>query len=143
MPIKHNLTRYDVLKDQVRRLPSSGETSYTEADRLLKDIAVIVASFSSGQSWRTHRELVLAVPNFSSSEVREEYLEAKSQKWKNISSFDIGEVAQKSVSQFKFGRWLYYNVERGEQDRLKRAWCRLNEITSRDEDIEEMISSQK
>ncbi len=144
MPIKHNLTRYDMLKDQVHRLASKNEQLYTSSDRALKDMATIVAAFSSGQSWRTHSEVFLrGTSDLSSQEIREEYAAAAAQKWKTVSSFDIGEVVEKGVSDDRFRRWLYYNVPRAKHEAYCIAWNELNKKVERDGGIEELVSGAK
>ncbi len=139
MPIKHNLTRYDVLSGQMQKVACKDEHVYTAEDRMLRDMATIIAAFSSGSSWRTHRELTTGgCADFSSPEVKEEYAVAKVQKWKGVSPFDISELAQKGVSQFKFERWLYYNVDGARHESYKKAWAKINEMVGRDIGMEEL-----
>ncbi|MCL5423497.1 MAG: hypothetical protein M1385_00230, partial [Candidatus Marsarchaeota archaeon] len=57
MPIKHNLTKYDKLRDQIHRLSQKKEGEYGVGDELLRSTAVLIAAFASGQSWNTHRAL--------------------------------------------------------------------------------------
>lgn len=144
MPIKHNLTRYDVLKDQVHRISCKDERLYSDGDRLLKDMAAIVAAFSSGQSWKTNREILNhGSADLSAQEIKDEYVLAADQKWKAISSFDIGEVVENSISDERFRRWLYYNVPRERHGSYCAAWGELNRKVGRDEGIEELVSGAK
>lgn len=139
MPLKHNLTKYDKLKERMHRTLTKDERTYTGEDRLMRDMATIVASFASSKSWKTHRELAESrSPNFAMADIKEEYAEAYSQKWRTVSPFDISEVMQNSISEFKFEHWLYYNVPSDRHDSYKEAWSNLNELIDEDDGIEEM-----
>lgn len=139
MPLKHNLTKYDRLRERMHKTITKEETAYTGEDRLMQDMATLIVAFSSSKSWKTHREMVESTtPNFALPEIKEEYTSACAQKWKGITSFDISEVMRNSISQFKVEHWLYYNVPREKHESYKAAWSSLNELIGRDDDVEEM-----
>lgn len=139
MPLKHNLTKYDKLRERVHKTSAKNACDYTEEDRKVYDMAVLVAAFSSSKSWNTHREIAESrSPNFAQESTHEEYAIASSEKWKTVSSFDISEVMQKNISDFKFEHWLYYNVPGKLHDEYKSAWLELNDLIGKDDGIEEM-----
>lgn len=139
MPLKHNLTKYDRLRERVHKTTMKDETAYTAEDRMLQDIATLIAAFASSKSWKTHREMVESTaPNFALAEIKDEYANAFALKWKTITSFDISEVMQKNISDFKVEHWLYYNVPKERHCAYKAAWCGLNELIGKDDDVEEM-----
>lgn len=138
MPIKHNLTKYDLLKDRIHKTTAKEETDYTEEDKILRNIAVIVAAFSSNHSWKTYAEMTENIsPNFNCPEVKGEYFEASAQKWKGITAQDISEVAKRGIQGLKFERWLYYTVENPDRESYKRAWSTFNEFIDKDVSLEE------
>jgi hypothetical protein len=132
MPIKHNLSKYDKVRDYIHKVSQRDESSYTKDDLLLRNIAILIATFSSGNSWKTHKEISTVTPNFDSSDLKEEFSSAKTQRWRNITAFDISEVAQKGIQGCKFERWLYYNVEVDSRDTYKKAWSSFNEMLEND-----------
>ena len=139
MPIKYNITKYDVLVGEIHKLvqkcnthrayradaKSEGEqTELTEGELQLKAIAVIVASFSSGHSWQTHK-CMQSEGQLDKPEVKEEYELAEQSRWKSVNLNDVEELASAPISDQAFYRWLFYNVDKGKQKLYKDAWVRL------------------
>ena len=139
MPIKYNITKYDVLVGEIHRLvqkynthhtyradakPDGDPIEFTEEELQLKAIAVIVASFSSGHSWQTHK-CMQSEGQLYKPEVKEEYIQAEQSRWKSINLNDVEELAGTPISDQAFYRWLFYNVEKGKQKLYKEAWIRL------------------
>lgn len=126
MPIKHNLTKYDKLKDHIHRLSQKKESEYNDQDRLLRDAATLIAVFASSHSWNTYRELCNG-NKFNNEQVLQEFLNAKNIRWKDITPFDISEVVCGNIPQTSFMNWMYYNVEVNAHPRYKVAWSHLKE----------------
>lgn len=144
MPIKYNLTKYDTLASKIKKLSAKKDNpdlTAQERNTMLK--AVIVAAFASGHSWQTYKH-VTTHNGFSarSPEIKQEFSEALSQKWKLISPFDIGEVSTMNLSDTAFSEWLYSAVDREHQDALKAAWGDLKEELSESCDEVERASTQ-
>ncbi len=131
MPLKYNLTKYDTLNSEVHRLSSKPTDAHTkglsEEDNVLIFKAVLIASFSSGHSWQTHKCLVSDTQQLKSSEVKEEFKLALNGKWKDITPFDIKEVAGMRLSDTIFSEWLFFNVDKSQFNFCKRAWAELKE----------------
>ncbi len=87
-------------------------------------MAVIVASFSSGHSWQTHK-YVYSDEQIDKPEIKEEYIQAEQSRWKNINISDLEELASTPVSDQAFYRWLFYNVDKSKQRLYKEAWVKL------------------
>ena len=126
MPIKHNLTKYDILQEKLHKLSQKRESEYTDEDLQLKNIGVLIAAFSSGLSWKTHKALSDNQYEFNSDDIRNEFSTAKTAKWKNVTATDIYEVSQKSIPKSKFASWMYYTVNTQEHNTYKTAWERFN-----------------
>jgi hypothetical protein len=129
MPIKYNLTKYDLLADDIHELANKKE-SFSKEEEILRAEATLIASFASSHSWQTHRIITEGnVNQISSSEIKGEYETAKKQKWKNIRNTDIQEVACKNIRDGLFFTWLSANTEKEKQarDLYKNAWIRLKE----------------
>jgi hypothetical protein len=129
MPLKYNLTKYDTMNSEVHKLSGrfGAETSKNmdELDNTLLFKAILIASFSSGHSWQTHKCLVSETQKLKSPEVKEEYREAVTNKWKNITPFDIKEIADMKISDTTFAEWLFFNVDKAQYQSCKRAWTEL------------------
>jgi len=152
MPIKYNITKYDVLVGEIHKLVQKCNTHHayrldaksdaeasdlTEKELQLKAIAVIIASFSSGHSWQTHKCLQNE-EQFNKAEIKQEYLEAEESRWKSVTLNDIEELAETSVSDSTFYRWLFYNVDKSRQQVYKNAWSMLKaEFDSSCDEIEQ------
>lgn len=130
MPIKHNLTKYDKLRDQIHRLSQKKEGEYGVGDELLRSTAVLIAAFASGQSWNTHRALDTR-GSFRDPAITNEFRAAESSKWKNINAFDISEVICKDIPHHVFMSWMYYNVECNRHEIYKKAWINLSNTLER------------
>ncbi len=123
MPLKHNMTKHDVLATKIRKLSlKGGVAELGDEDKKLFITAVMVASFSSGLSWQTHNALMGEISKLNSPEVKEEYRNSLLSKWKNISAADISEVISKGVSDAAFATWMYFNVDKREHGLYKATW---------------------
>lgn len=127
MPIKYNLTKYDMLSTKIKKVSvkkSANEMSKEEDSTMLK--AILIASFASGHSWQTYRMLTSpASDSFNKPEIKKEYAEALSSKWRLITPFDIVEVSTTNIPETTFSEWLFFNVERNSHPDYKSAWKEL------------------
>ncbi len=140
MPIKYNLTKYDILANRIHKLSLKGLRNGTSADPVetedvgedeqLKTIAIILASFTSSHSWQTYRCIEQQADGFNSEIVKSEYLEAVKERWKHVTSSDVSELANLKVSDSDFHRWLFFNVGNNDQEKYKEAWSELKETLS-------------
>ncbi len=132
MPLKHNITKQDVLITRIRKLSLKIRTSKISlkgdiAERNFEDLrlfttAVIIASFSSGLSWKTHNALMENPSRLNSSEIKEEYESSLMTKWKNVSVEDVSEIIGKGISDAAFSTWMYFNVDKRHHGVYKEAW---------------------
>ena len=114
-----------------------GPIEFTKEESQLKAIAVIVASFSSGHSWQTHK-CMQNEGQLDKPEVKEEYLQAEQSRWKSVNLNDIEELAGTPISDQAFYRWLFYNVDKENQKLYKEAWIRLkSEFDSSCDELEQ------
>ncbi|MCL4403306.1 MAG: hypothetical protein M1500_03915 [Candidatus Marsarchaeota archaeon] len=134
MPIKYNLTTYDMLANKIHKLsvknssaisPAKydGESGVTVEDgNIILAKAVIIASFSSNLSWQTYNAIITDPSRLNVPEIRREYEEAASEKWKRVTNNDVREVATKGISDNAFSTWLFYNVDKSAHETYKKAW---------------------
>ncbi|MEM0154854.1 MAG: hypothetical protein QW814_03425 [Methanothrix sp.] len=154
MPIKYNITKYDVLVGEIHRLAQKYNTHHTygtnvkpdgepieltEREFQLKAIAVIIASFSSGHSWQTHK-CIESEASLDKPEVKDEYLQAEQSRWKSVNLNDVEELAVSPISDQEFYRWLFYNVDKKKQKLYKEAWVKLK--TEFDSSCDELEQSK-
>ena len=125
MPIKHNLTKYDLIKDRIHRAAMKPDAEMSREDIETRDIAIIIASFASNHAWRTYKFMADGTSNLNQQEVKSEYHEARGGRWKSITTSDISEVAQNGKINSVFSNWLFFNVEPQFHDAYKRAWSQL------------------
>ncbi len=140
MPRKYNLTKYDVLATMIHKL-SMKEQGLTHGDddnpnqehaqlyddETLKAIAVLIAAFSSNHSWQTYRYITVHGSSGNSNAIKEEYSEAEKNRWKNVTQYDIGEVANTNLPDNVFSEWLFFNVAKERHDTYRKAWGILKE----------------
>ncbi len=153
MPIKYNLTKYDVLVDKIHKVvlkeqahqndggrsdPQEGDESGSD-DGAIKLMAVLIASFSSGHSWQTHKAL-MDHTDINSAEVKEEFAEAVKTRWKEVSHGDLVELANNHVPDSVFAQWLFFNVDKEAHESYKSAWQMLNNEMS--EGVDEVSAEQ-
>ncbi|MCL4404820.1 MAG: hypothetical protein M1544_00420 [Candidatus Marsarchaeota archaeon] len=139
MPIKYNITKYDVLVGRIHKLIQKSnpqhayanglkqESSYdpdSPEEKRLMAMAVIVASFSSNHSWQTHKCLQKG-GQMNIPEVKEEYLQAERNRWRNVSLTDMEEIASMQIQDSTFYNWLFYNVLKEKQKVYREAWTTL------------------
>ena len=123
MPIKYNLTKFDVLANKVKKITQSRNHEITDEDITTIIKAIIIASFASGHSWKTHKTITTTKQLSNNiEEIAEEYREAKENKWRLITPFDIAEVAEKNIDNSLFSQWLYFCVDKNERERYLNAW---------------------
>ncbi len=126
MPLKHNITKYDVLATRIRKIAlKNGAAILSEEEKRAVLMAVLVASFSSGQSWRTHNLITGNPTDLNNGEVKEEYHQAAASRWKTISASDISEVLNKGISDGAFHSWLFFNVDHQQQALYNEVWNEL------------------
>src|SRR5580658_8194415 len=107
MPIKYNLTKYDLLAEQYHEL-SQKKSTLTKDEEELRAQAVLIASFSSSQSWNTNRMMSEGSANqllSSTDMIVAEHILSKASKWKQIKNTDIQEVARMNINGM-FPIWL-------------------------------------
>ncbi len=138
MPTKHNLTKYDRFVESVRRVAKKSEADYTEHDIAIRNIATLIASFSSSNSWNTYKAMQDGSIKNNLEQIIEEYKEAKSIKWKNLTVFDVQEIADKRIPRYKVEEWLYYTADAEKQKEYRDAWNMLDKELSA---LEETIST--
>jgi len=123
LPIKYNLTKFDVLANKVKKITQSRNHKMTDEDITTIIKAIIIASFASGHSWKTHKTITTTKQLSNNiEEIAEEYREAKENKWRLITPFDIAEVAEKNIDNSLFSQWLYFCVDKNERERYLNAW---------------------
>lgn len=127
MPIKYNLTKYDMLSSKIKKaavIKNPKEMGNGEKNAMLK--AVLIASFASGHSWQTHKALASPSPiSLNNPDIKKEFQEAIASKWKSITPFDIVEVSNTGISERMFSEWLFFNVDKDYHDDYKAAWEEL------------------
>ncbi len=127
MPIKYNLTKYDMLSTKIKKVSTKKapkEMSPEERNVMMK--AVLIASFASGHSWQTFRTLTSQVSaSMHRPEIKKEFIDAASSKWRLITPFDILEVSTTSIPDNAFSEWLFFTVEKDQQEDYKKAWGQL------------------
>jgi len=127
MPIKYNLTRYDILANKIHKIivkRAPDQESDPEDDEDLKTIAILIASFSSAHAWQTHKSIV-GRETLNKPEIKDEHREAEAERWRQVSSYDIEELAKENISDNIFNEWLFFNVEKEKQQAYKSAWNKL------------------
>lgn len=136
MPIKYNLTKYDMLAEKIHELAQKRDPptptskplrSDAEDEQLLKAQAILIASFCSSHSWETYKTMTEGNTNaLNSSRIKDEHTVAKSTKWKQIRNMDIQQVASTNLNGM-FSAWLYsISVDKNTRDLYKFAWVKLN-----------------
>ncbi len=138
MPIKYNLTKYDVLSSKVKKLSTKKNGDpFTKEDRMTVIKAILIASFASGHSWKTFKAATApAAMVFNNPEIKKEYEDAATNKWKSISNFDIAEVSSANIPDSAFFEWLVFNVNKADHDEYKTSWWALKQGFDEDCDLE-------
>ena len=129
MPFKHNLTKFNIFSDNVRKIAK--KSKITENERRIMTMAIIIASFSSAHSWKTSKSIVAdRMIDIKDISIKQEYENAKTIKWKKISSSDIKEIANQGIRDSMFSRWMLSYVNKEEHENYKQAWSMIkNNIT--------------
>ncbi len=138
MPIKYNLTKYDMLSTRIKKVSTKRppiQMSNEERSVMIK--AVLIAAFSSGHSWQTYRTLTSNGSTLNNPEIKKEYTEALTSKWRYITPFDIVEVSTANIQDRTFSEWLLFNVNRDYHEEYKKAWEELKSEFSKDCDVVE------
>ncbi len=143
MPLKHNITKYDVLATRIRKIAlKNGAVSLSDQEKRAVVMAVLIASFSSGQSWRTHNLITGNPSDLNNGEVKEEYQHAAASRWKTIAASDINEVLNKNISDGAFHSWLFFNVDHHHHNLYNEVWAELQtQFKEACDDIEIIDSS--
>lgn len=128
MPIKFNLTKFDILAGKIKKASTKKEQKeMSKEEACAMRQAIIVASFASGHSWQTYK--ALTAPNgiqLNSPVVRQEHTEARNSKWKLVTPFNLVEVANMNIPDTTFSQWLFFNADKAEHEEYKAAWKALN-----------------
>ncbi len=142
MPIKYNLTKYDMLFSKIKRILSKkGPKEMTKEEKNTMFEAVLVAAFSSSHSWQTYKAIESGIPGvFRAPEIRKEYEEAFLMQWKRISPFDINEVASVNMGDNAFSEWMFFNVPKDSQTDVSGAWRSLQKEFNKDCDTTEKVA---
>ncbi len=145
MPLKQNLTKYDMLAYAIRNAASknldylqrikTGCATAEEQELFWK--AVVIASFSSGHSWQTHKCVTSDTSRISGAAIRRELEEVLAGKWKHVSSADIHEVINSKIDDNVAALWAFYHLSgEGHQRHIKAAWSKLKSEFSGECDVE-------
>ena len=142
MPVKRSITWADIQVGEIRRISQKKDSDFDAQDKLNRDMAVLIASFSSCHSWQTRRHIMERANGFNSPEVKEEYNQAKANRWKQVSVFDIGELAREPIPDNMFSEWLFFSVDKKEHKSYRETWETLqakladylDEVAKREED---------
>ena len=129
MPIKFNITKHDVLAGKFRQLSQKANGSaFVGEDDILHAQATLVASFSPRHAWQTNKAMLDRDSERlqSSAEIKNEYLAAKSSRWKTVDPKDLQEVSQMTIPNSLFSVWLAFNTEKDRRDTYRTAWTNLN-----------------
>jgi hypothetical protein len=141
MPIKYNLTKFDLLSTKVKKVSAKKHNGeQPEADEKLTMLkAVLIATFASGHSWQTFKALKSPPPReLNRPEIKKEHEEASSSKWRSITPFDIVEVSNLGIKDNVFSEWLFFNVPKDHYDEYKEAWGSLKkDFNGNCDDIED------
>ncbi len=126
MPIKYNLTKHDILAENIRELLQKRDP-FTRDEEIRRAEAIIIASICSSHSWQTNQIItegnVTAL--LTSPHVRNEYTEAKNTKWKLVNNMNIQEVARLNINGM-FHMWLNaINIDKPTKEIYKEAWTLL------------------
>lgn len=128
MPIKYNLTKYDMLAERIHELSQKRDTPFSKDEETLRAEAILIASFSSSHSWQTYKTIIEGNPNaLNSPEIRNECTMAKSEKWKHIRNMDIQEVSCTNIRDSLFYVWLSANSDKLNRETYRRAWLKLKQ----------------
>lgn len=127
MPIKFNLTKFDILAGRIKKASTKkDQKEMSKEEMCAMRQAVIVASFASGHSWQTYK--ALTAPNgiqLNSPLVKQEHTEARNNKWKLVTPFNVVEVANMRIQDSTFAQWLFFNTDKCDQEEYKSAWRAL------------------
>lgn len=136
--MKQNLTKYDMLAYLIHRTaPKCTGVRLGGTKQLLASMskeehsaiwkAIIVCSFSSGHSWQTHKAMTTDPSKLNTTDIRREFEEAITGKWKKVTSADINEVVNSNISDNAVALWGYFNIPHPEtRDYIKKVWRQLN-----------------
>ncbi len=128
MPIKYNFTKYDMLAEEIHELSQKRNTPFSKDEEVKKAEAVLIASFSSSHSWQTYKIIVEGNANsLNSPQLKNEFLTAKTEKWKEIKPTNIQEVSCMNIRDDLFYMWLSINVDKINRDKYKLAWFKLKQ----------------
>lgn len=146
MPIKYNLTKYDLLSERIHDLAQKKTTTFSKDEETLRAQATLLASFASPHSWQTNKALINGDVRsiLDSSEIKNEHALAKSTKWKLIKNTDIQEVARININGM-FPLWLNsINADKKTRDDYRLGWMLLNkEVFSVECDGNTIVQSQR
>ncbi|MEM0106689.1 MAG: hypothetical protein QXS81_03235 [Candidatus Micrarchaeaceae archaeon] len=135
MPTKHNLTKYEKFVRVVNLISQRNEKEYSDNEKAIKNMAVLVACFSPNKSWRTYKILIDEGSQINKEELKQEYDDAKNFKWKNISILDLQEILTMPIKNQQVAAWLYYIVDPFDHETYRKAWENFDTILASFEEM--------
>lgn len=144
MPLKHNVTKYDVLATKIHKITQKSADDLSTDEKRAAIMAVLIASLSSSQSWKTHNFIMDGLSGMNSPDVREEYKQALSTRWKNITAADISEVLNKGISNTAFSTWLFFTVDQQQHALYKSIWDEMcKDFMQACDDVEVTVNAKR
>jgi len=111
------INKYELLVNYVRKVSKKREIE-TDGERKIRDIAALVASFSSSHSWKTYKYLHDG-GELDKDAIITEANAAFSEGWKSITETDVEEVVNSNIGDYLISTWLFYAVEKEKRDYYK------------------------
>lgn len=131
MPIKYNLTKYDMLAVGIHDVAQKKDGALSTDEETTRIKAILIASFSSPISWQTNKIITSGDVNalLGSPDVRAEHTKACTTGWKSVKNTEIQEVACLNMNGFFF-IWLNkIDVDKNTKEKYKLTWNMLqNEL---------------
>lgn len=129
MPIKYNLTKYDILAEKFHELIQKNNSLWSKDEEMCYAEATLIASFASPHSWQTHKTIMEGnIVALNSPEIKNEYLRARANGWKLVKNTDIQEVARMNIRDNIFYYWLsIIGEERNRKETYKKTWNMLKQ----------------
>lgn len=127
MPIKYNLTKYDILAEKIHELSQKRDTPLDKDEELVRAKAVLIASFDSAHSYQTNKIITNGnvIELLNSDYIKVEHAEVIAKKWRDVRNTDIEEVAHINISG-AFPLWLRaIGVDREKCDEYRFVWSTL------------------
>jgi len=142
MPIKYNLTKFDILAIEFHDLLQKRTTPFSKTEEISKAAATIVASFASTHSWQTSSAIKERNSNkLNSPVVKNEFVLASRDGWKRVKNIDIQEVSCSRISDSIFYAWRSFNIPKDYHEIYAFGWQMLKKVFN--EECDEISSIQR